>query len=619
MEFSKISPRIFFLCALAFIVGWRVFLFFFGFDLLDTGWMQHSYQQIFTAPASVEYNFLYYFSDLLGGVWEAIFPNAGIIGGRVLGLLLLMATVVLIYRMLRGVFHPKALSLAFVLCCVFASSFPYFNHHPLTTFLTVSAIALLMKGLLRGNALFTAGAGALLVLNSFTRIPNSAVFALVALIPAAVFFQDGTRKETRRESCQKLWRALLAFAAGAGAALCAILFTMLVLGHLNIFLNALTVMGKIAEDDNASTHSLANILRFNIGSLEVAFPVNAVFVALALTQILVFSFARRISRPAVRIPLMVFSVLLLAALSVFYLNPLQNHLVLILYFAAGVPIVARLVWILNERAHCESGQRATTEEFLLLLAALIVMATFPIGSDFGVFNMGRFALWFTFPIGFAILVRHFLCDLKLTTGAGARGFTISRNVFRLAAACLFASVFLVLLRRGTIHFANDVGSVFEKKSRIESELARGVFTGEEVAQNTNGLLAALWENGVRAGDALLCYDSVPTIHYLTRTRPFAQNAWPLVYSPALLKHKLLLAEKNAAAAGAAPPVVVMQRKEKMPRWLLPLHNIATDADAARDAIMRDFLRSNHYHRCWQNKWFEVWRSTAWGKQKAAGG
>ena len=39
-----------------------------GFDLCDEGWTMTAYQQIFICPQSVEYNFLYYVTLLVGGL-----------------------------------------------------------------------------------------------------------------------------------------------------------------------------------------------------------------------------------------------------------------------------------------------------------------------------------------------------------------------------------------------------------------------------------------------------------------------------------------------------------------------------------------------------------------------
>ena len=55
-----------------------------GFDLCDEGWTMTAYQQIFICPQSVEYNFLYYVTLLVGGLWEKLFGWGGYLSFRLL-------------------------------------------------------------------------------------------------------------------------------------------------------------------------------------------------------------------------------------------------------------------------------------------------------------------------------------------------------------------------------------------------------------------------------------------------------------------------------------------------------------------------------------------------------
>lgn len=49
-------------------------LLFYGVDLADTGFYMSFYEWIFKDPACVEYNFMYYLTGIVGGIWHSIWP-----------------------------------------------------------------------------------------------------------------------------------------------------------------------------------------------------------------------------------------------------------------------------------------------------------------------------------------------------------------------------------------------------------------------------------------------------------------------------------------------------------------------------------------------------------------
>lgn len=58
-----------------------------GFDMCDEGWVLSAYQQIFNDPTACEYQFLYYNTLLVGGLWNLVFGSLGYFGFRLLGAL----------------------------------------------------------------------------------------------------------------------------------------------------------------------------------------------------------------------------------------------------------------------------------------------------------------------------------------------------------------------------------------------------------------------------------------------------------------------------------------------------------------------------------------------------
>ena len=73
-----------------------------GFDMCDEGWVLSGFQQMFNDPESVQYLFLYYLSEYVGGLWYMLWGGCGIFGFRLLAMLVITATAYIVYRMMRN-------------------------------------------------------------------------------------------------------------------------------------------------------------------------------------------------------------------------------------------------------------------------------------------------------------------------------------------------------------------------------------------------------------------------------------------------------------------------------------------------------------------------------------
>ena len=87
---SNTKNNLEFYSAILIIVVIQVILMFQGFDVCDDGFVLTSYQQIFNSPSSVEYNFVYWLSSIIGGLWYKLYEDGGILWFRVLLLIKLL-------------------------------------------------------------------------------------------------------------------------------------------------------------------------------------------------------------------------------------------------------------------------------------------------------------------------------------------------------------------------------------------------------------------------------------------------------------------------------------------------------------------------------------------------
>lgn len=209
-----------------------------GIDLADTGFYMTFYRYIFTSPESVEYNFMYWLTGIVGGVWLSIFP--GIISLRLLAMLCNVGCALLVSRVVGSLGGVLAGAVMVVTGLYGAPS--VFNYDHLTALLTVAGLVVAVNGGIRCKAL----SGALIGMSLFARISNAA--GIVYIIVAMMYGRKGTRIKSGL-----IWLA----GYGAGVAFCLVL--MAVLGHTGIFYSNLREVAEIAGSSEAS-HGIGNML-----------------------------------------------------------------------------------------------------------------------------------------------------------------------------------------------------------------------------------------------------------------------------------------------------------------------------------------------------------------------
>ena len=120
----------------------------FGFDYCDTGFYLTFYENIFTAPRDVEYNFMYYLSGLVGGAWMRVFPGSGIIGIRILGMLMNLLAIAILFYLYRGRPGVKATAVGAMTVVMAYLGMPMaFYNDILTGTMLVAGVAMLVTGL----------------------------------------------------------------------------------------------------------------------------------------------------------------------------------------------------------------------------------------------------------------------------------------------------------------------------------------------------------------------------------------------------------------------------------------------------------------------------------------
>lgn len=159
---------------------------FMGVELCDSGFYLTFYDNIYSHPECVEYNFMYYLSGLTGGALLKIMHTA--LGMRIVG----AAVNVLCALCLAAAFPARrfrsAVAGSSLLMIVGSWWLPLtFSYDHLTSLLTCVGLLLIMRSVTARNrtgaVCLALASGLVLGMNTFARIPNVLGFAYILLVP----------------------------------------------------------------------------------------------------------------------------------------------------------------------------------------------------------------------------------------------------------------------------------------------------------------------------------------------------------------------------------------------------------------------------------------------------
>lgn len=222
-----------------------------GFDMCDEGWVLSGFQQMFNDPESVQYLFLYYLSEYVGGLWYMLWGGCGIFGFRLLAMLVITATAYIVYRMMRN-YVPQWCIMAGMFWAFLCAGYGMmvFYHDYLTALLAVGASYALFLSLQKDSPRLMMLSGFIIGINVFVRLPNlSLVLLILLLVP---YYR-------RNRDARKALRMLLYAVSGFAAGVVSVLALMAVSGHYDIFMQAVED-GFSAVGDEKSTHNITDML-----------------------------------------------------------------------------------------------------------------------------------------------------------------------------------------------------------------------------------------------------------------------------------------------------------------------------------------------------------------------
>lgn len=534
--------------ALCFVIGLPGV--FYGLDVCDSGFYLTFYDNIFKSPSSVEYNFMYYLSGIVGGSIATVFPSIGMMEMRLVGLLTVLTAMTIFYMAMRREVNVVSYWAGCVMVMLaFTTPLFTFNHDLLTVLFYSLAIAALAHGTIQDKPSLLLLGGFVLGLNAFTRIPNVLSIMLIALpVLKRCYGKCSWGKAT----------GMAAIALAGIVASSSLVITMMhITGHWHIFLNNMSDLLSIASSSDA-THSSSQLI-----VTQLNFYKTTLWCAVKLGTCILIALAtlKLTQNKMVRIAAYALS---LAAFSYMALRMSTLNIIWIMSFVGCVAAIIYCKWSL-----CS----------LACYASLVMLIIFSMGSD-SAYNNGSIIATCAMPLAMNVWIKK-------------------KNVpFTACTAVIFGGL---LLSSGAYF---DSGNLRAKTATIASPRMHSTLTTPERAAIINDLLKGIAPY-VKKGQPLMVYGSMPLINYISSTRPMMGCSWPELLNANMLGMKL-------NSSNETPPILRQKFNTIGAQWGTPSDNYLQQYNAHNGFLTNDklqilntFMHKNGYKLVWENKYFAL--------------
>jgi hypothetical protein len=587
-----INSNFFFLLLLCY----QTIIIFQGIDLADTGFYGTFYQQIFNDPRSVTYCFMFWLSGIIGGLYLKLLPNAGLLGLRLLWVVVFMITIITTYRFLKNYISTGYLQLSLFLLTLNLNNDPKeFYYNNFSSLLYVLTAVLLFNGLKYKQRSGLFGSGAIISLNMFNRFPNLLGVGLALAIIYYGYIEKATVKS--------IVNNILIFLAGFIITTLIVLLVMQLLGHLQIYIGALKILAGIGKrpvqvKPIQDFYSISKMTKTIIHHWVVAVLMAAALIA----GVISFYFLQnklRLINATFDIVFNCLKIIIVPVLAILIVKGIITNLT-VLYLITGTCLIVGCAVILLDQ---------DKDINLLMVIGLFIMLVHPMGSSEGIETVEIYSLWIAFPI---------VAD-KIISVTGSTTFNINNYVQPIRTSQFIQDNQLSDARKiivGLTIFASlfytykyphsDMENRAEMNYAVHNKHMRGIFTTKERAEEINELLAAS-SKYVKPNDRVLAYDCVPIFHFMTETIPYTRNPWPWLYQSNTFKNELDIAVNNNKQL----PVIVMQTALTLgngKNW--PVKKVTHDyltlpINIDRNEVLLNFINQYRYHEVWSNDYFKI--------------
>jgi hypothetical protein len=586
--FERMNPRVFFF--LLFL--YQVIFIFQGVDLSDEGFYATFYQQIYKNPEATQYNFMFWFSGIVGGAFDYVFSGLGILGLRFAGVLVTTSTIIITYNLLKKYLNPGHLKLGLLLVVLFINNnLKEIHYNDLSALFNMLTIVHLLTGLKENKPRKLFLAGLFVSLCTFTRLPN-----ILSLGLGIGIFYYGYHKKTK--FTVQLGQAL-SFGAGFIVTSAILIGFMKMIGHWDIFIGSIKLLSKMGKGGEESFYGPMVLIKNFLGTYSSAIKYTLFILFLIGVLSVIANVFSKLSFYKKWMGAVVGYIIVLGIAVLIFKGKIDNDVVL--YFFSGLIMITTFLIFFSP---------VGIDIKFLSLAGCYILLTYPFSSSASLFTVGKYSLWLSLPIAIDYLF-NFRSISKLSFAGRSINLppllSFRENTLKgirtcMALACVFACLYFSYYypffdkhERTAMHYS------------LHNKYMKGIYTTKERSAVLNELLDES-PKYIKPGDYVLAYHSIPMYHYWTETVPYLHNSMPWFYEAAILKEEL----DSSFAEKKILPVVVQQLKKTVGNagnWPDPpafYDSAWHKRNEPRDKVLNEFLTEHNYKEVWKNEVFKIW-------------
>lgn len=583
--FEGMNDKLFFVL----VIVVQVLFVFQGLDFADSGFEADFYSRIFSDPSTVQFNFMYWFSGIIGGAWLRLFPGMGLLGLRLAGVFFTTVTFWITYELLKKYLHTAPLRLSLFLIILFlATSIREINYDDVTAFFFMCAAWFLFRGLTRQKLTLLFLAGMFISLNAFSWLPNVLGLSLILVIWFSGYLNNSRFRQVIIET--------LFFLSGFIVMSFLLAGLMKYLHHDVIFLNSLKLAWQISSS-HENSHSLYNMLKLYIVHYGKALSISMVVMVVLWSSAAAWRRLKAdIPASIPFLPLLKYGLLIVLTVVCFYGAKKDPDFWFYLFlFYAGTSLIVGFLIV--------TGRQPKNLRILAAIGTTMLLVM-PVGSNFVLMAVGKYAVWIMVPITVDYLLNIRALSSRVIVSENSQHSYEQvidvRQMTGLRNACIYLTLIFILSVTYYYPYFDRTGRA-EMRYPIHNIHMHGIYTTESRAKVINELLAQSVRY-VKADDYVLAYDCIPMYYYMTDTKPYMHNSWVWLYNDAVFKQELYKSLQETHIC----PVVIMQKRSTIGNnWP---DNYTEDYKSSPETLnyLKDFLKTYQYSQVWENDFFKMY-------------
>lgn len=569
-----------------------------GIEFTDSGYWATNYNVLFSNPESISSSFSgVYFTIFLGACWLKLTSWMGLLGLRVGYYLVILLTGLLAFKILKLVYgfsYPVITSAMLVTLFYCTNDMQgelcWLSYNDLSALFYTIAIFLILKGN-ESSKWYTLLAGVILGMNTFLRLPN----ILGLLLPLLLLGYECSKGFWKR-GIRDGGTCALGFLIGIGT----VLLIMVLMGHLPFFLSSFDLLiesGRSQQGSHGVWKLLSRFIKDHFDSLKVGISVCFLWV---LTLIGGLGLQERKNLPLI----LVISIAVLLGLTVsLFLDKYVRWMFpdLWAWTLTGVPFLFLIprIFVLSRPFKAFLNSAEAQREVLLILLSLTCLLIGPLGSDRAILNY-RFYMWI--PLGLLCCLLCQMQELKCGLLRMSKVGLVFVKVMVVSSICLLGLIdkFHTVFR--------DNQNRLQLIHTVDHLKLRGLLTTKERSKEIMDLLSNC-NRFIAPGTAVLAFENIPMVNYLTDSVPFLNNPNPQYY---LIEQFREIIKRSSPQNGYSLPVIVNAKVEISDPWpqkmelLIHPDNKIQETYSEMRALIEDYKMSNGYVLVWESDSFQIW-------------